>query len=234
MSVSSVETRARLRNFERAAIGAALAATAAFEAARGGGHAALAGLAAALALLLLRGRDRPISVRLAYAAVDFLAVVIFSSLIDPALALWSAPQNLPSLFHMTAVGAGASTFLYGAAVGILAGRAPWAIRLALFALPFLFCLIVAIGSPAEAQIGSLFLLKLDVPTPFAAFVGRVYILFLLNEAVVVGAPLALGRFLPREWRPHLVLFFSAALAALTPYVASSVSLFIAPLSLIHI
>ncbi|ARN83804.1 GH36-type glycosyl hydrolase domain-containing protein [Methylocystis bryophila] len=228
MSVSSVETRARLRNFERAAIGAALAATAAFEAARGGGHAALAGLAAALALLLLRGRDRPISVRLAYAAVDFLAVVIFSSLIDPALALWSAPQNLPSLFHMTAVGAGASTFLYGAAVGILAGRAPWAIRLALFALPFLFCLIVAIGSPAEAQIGSLFLLKLDVPTPFAAFVGRVYILFLLNEAVVVGAPLALGRFLPREWRPHLVLFFSAALAALTPYVASSVSLFIAP------
>ena len=228
MSVSSIETRTRLRNFERAAIGAALSATAAFEAARGGGHAAIAGLAAALALLLLRGRGRPVSVRLAYAAVDFFAVVVLSSLIDPAVPLWSAPQNIASIFHMTAVGAGAATFLYCAAVGILAGRAPWTLRLALFFLPFLFCLLVAIGSPAEAQIGRFFLLGLDAPTPLAAFLGRIYILFLLNEAVVVGAPLALGRFLPREWRPHLVLFFSAVLAAATPYVASSVAAFIAP------
>ncbi len=228
MSVSSIETRTRLRNFERAAIGAALSATAAFEAARGGGHAVIAGLAAALALLLLRGRGRPVSVRLAYAAVDFFAVVVLSSLIDPAVPLWSAPQNIASIFHMTAVGAGAATFLYCAAVGILAGRAPWTLRLALFALPFLFCLLVAIGSPAEAQIGRFFLLGLDAPTPLAAFLGRIYILFLLNEAVVVGAPLALGRFLPREWRPHLVLFFSAVLAAATPYVASSVAAFIAP------
>ena len=228
MSVSSVETRTRLRNFERAAIGAALSATAAFEAARDGGHAVFGGLAAALALLLLRGRGRPVSIRLAYAAVDFLAVLVFSSLINPAAALWGAPQNLSSLFQLTAVGAGTATFLYCGGVGLLAGRAPWTIRLALFALPLLFCLLVSIGSAAEAEIGRVFLLGFEAPTPVAAFVGRVYILFLLNEAVVVGAPLALGRFLPRQWRPHLVLFSSALLAALTPYVASSVSAFIAP------
>ncbi len=41
-------------------------------------------------------------------------------------------------------------------------------------------------------------------------------------------PLALGRFLPREWRPHGVLFLSALFAAVTPFIAGLASAYAAP------
>jgi len=218
----------RLRNFERAAIGAGFVTVAAFEAAQGGAHAALAGAAAAIALACLVGWKLPAPWPLVYAAGDFLAVALLALLVDPAGVLWRAPQSLSGVFWLTPAGGGTAAFIYCFGVATLSGRAPWAIRLAMLALPVLFCLLFAIGSPAEQELGRYMFLGYDVPGFAHVLAGRIYILFLLNEAVVVGAPLALGRFLPREWRPHVVLLFAAALAAVTPYIASAVPLLVTP------
>ncbi|MBM3625892.1 MAG: glycosyl transferase family 36, partial [Alphaproteobacteria bacterium] len=110
----------------------------------------------------------------------------------------------------------------------LRARSRMAVRAALFVLPLQFSLLLALGSPPVTQIGGVLLFGLDVPEAFRKIAGRTLVLFLLNESIVVGVPLALGRFLPRQWRPHGVLFGSAFLASLTPYIATSVPYFVAP------
>jgi cyclic beta-1,2-glucan synthetase len=228
MTAIAFENQSKLRNFERAIIGFGLIAVAGFEAMRGGAHAPVAAFAAALALFLLRGRRLDPTMRLVYAAVDFAIVVGLALIVEPAGVLWRAPTGLHDIFSLTPVGGGFAVYLYCAGVAVLTGRAPWTIRVALLFLPFLFCLLFAIGSPAELEIGKILFFGLPVPPEAPVIVGRTYILFVLNEAVVVGAPLALGRFLPRQWRPHAVLFLAAFLAALTPFVAGSVSLYLTP------
>jgi cyclic beta-1,2-glucan synthetase len=217
-----------LRNFERAAIGAGFATVAAFEAGHGGMHAAPAGLAAAIGLYCLSGWRLEGRQPLLYAAVDLLIVTLFGLLVDHTGVLWRAPQTLTELFWLTPGGGGTATILYCLGVAALKGLAPWAIRLAMLVLPFMFCLLFAIGGPVEQAIGGKIFFGTLAPDWVYTLLGRIYILFLLNEAVVVGAPLALGRFLPKEWRPHLVLLGVAALASVTPYVATAVSAVFAP------
>ncbi|MEF3365094.1 glycosyl transferase family 36 [Methylocystis sp. 9N] len=213
--------------FERILVGMGFGIVAALEAAGGGEHAIVAGFFAGVAIYVMR-RSSESARRAADFGVDFLVVASFTLLCDRAGLLWRAPDGFADLFRFSPVGAATATLLYLTGVVTLRARSRMAVRAALFVLPFLFSLFVALGSPPITRIGGLLLLGLDVPEIFKNVAGRTLVLFLLNEAVVVGVPLALGRFLPRQWRPHSILFASAFLASLTPYVASSVSYFVAP------
>ena len=231
MAAIDVGTGSPGRKLERMLLGCALLAAAVVEAANGRGQAVFAGALAALALYLLASRhdaalDRRQSSILA--AVDFLAVAALAALCDPSGVLWRAPTSIENLFLLTPSGAGTAVFLYLTGSVGLTGRSPLAIRAALFALPFLFCLLVALGSPVAVELGRAALFGFEAPEFVNTVVGRVLVLFLVNEAVVVGAPLALGRFLPREWRPHGVLFLAALYAAVTPYIATAVSAYVTP------
>jgi len=232
MASIDVQTQSKNRPLEKALIGAGLVAAASIEASHGRGHALLAGLFAALALYLLRpphGEETQSRLmRGVEAAFDFLAVAAFATLCDPFAVLWRAPSSLENAFSLTPSGAGTATLIYLSGAIVVLGRSPLAIRFALFVIPFIFALLIALGSPVAVELGGLLSPGLNVPDLGKTIIGRCFILFLLNEAVVVGAPLALGRFLPREWRPHGVLFLSALFATVTPYIASAVSSYIAP------
>ena len=230
MAAIDVGLESKGRGFGRLILGAALLAAAVVEGAHGGAEALLAGGAAACAPLLLtprRGASALGAERLLVAA-DFFAVAALAALCDPAGVLWRAPTSLQNIFLLTPGGAGTAIFLYLTGAVALKGRSPLAIRAALISLPFLFCLLVALGSSVVTELGRAALLGFDAPDFVKIIAGRALVLFLLNEAVVVGAPLALGQFLPREWRPHGVLFLAALFAAVTPNIASAVSFFIAP------
>jgi len=125
-------------------------------------------------------------------------VAALAALCDPSGVLWRAPTSIESFFLLTPSGVGTAVFIYLAGSVGLTGRSPLAIRAALFALPFLFCLLIALGSPVAIELGRAALLGFEAPEFVNTVVGRVLVLFLVNEAVVVGAPLALGRFLPRS------------------------------------
>ena len=231
MAAIDLGTESSGRRLERMLLGCALLAAAVVEAANGRGQAVYAGVSAVLALYLLASRHGAAPDRrqkCILAVVDFLAVAALAALCDPSGVLWRAPTSVENLFLLTPGGAGTAVFLYLSGSIGLTGRSRLAIRAALFALPFLFCLLVAVGSPVAVELGRAALLGFEAPEFVNTVVGRALVLFLVNEAVVVGAPLALGRFLPREWRPHGVLFLAALYAAVTPYIATAVSAYVTP------
>ena len=212
---------------ERLLLGAVLAIVAAFQAGGGLPHAGFAGLFTAAAIFVLRPSSEGVRQTLNL-SVDFFVAAIFAMLCDEGALLWRAPDTLDQLFRFSPVGAGVATLVYIAGVIALTARSRMAVRAALYTLPFLFSLVVALGAPPLAQIGGVLLLGVDAPTPVKQVVGRTLVLFLLNEAIVVGAPMALGRYLPRQWRPHWLLFGSALFASVTPYIASAAPLYVAP------
>jgi cyclic beta-1,2-glucan synthetase len=218
MAVKPGESDVNSALFERIMIGMGFAVFAALEAAGGGEHAIVAGFFAGATIFVLR-RSSESARQAADFAVDFLAVATFTLLCDRAGLLWRSPETFAELFRLSPVGAATATILYLAGVVTLRARSRMAVRAALFVLPLQFSLLIALGSPPVTQIGGALLLGLDVPEAFRKIVGHTLVLFLLNESIVVGIPLALGRFLPRQWRPHSILFASAFVASLTPYIA---------------
>jgi len=105
-------------------------------------------------------------------------------------------------------------------------RSQLALRFGLALIPSLFSLLISLGAPPISQLGQDIFLEFNAPEGIASLIGRTLVLFLLNEAVVIGVPLALGRFQPQEWRPHGILLLSAFLASLTPLIASAETLFV--------
>ncbi|WP_159731170.1 glycosyl transferase family 36 [Methylosinus sp. Ce-a6] len=202
----------------RIAFGAVCGGVSALEAGGGREHLLVAGFFAATALFLLRPALGRLRLGVDF-ALDFAAVGALAFLCDPNGVLWRAPDSLGSLFTLTSIGASSAAGLYLLGVAILPGSR-FALRGALFFLPFLFCLLIALGSPTIGELGGLLFLGLAVPETARAIAARGVILFLLNEAVIVGAPLALGRYLPQQWRPHGVLLLAALIAAVTPEIAS--------------
>jgi len=212
---------------ERILFGLGFAVVAALETSNGGDHGLVAGFFAGGAVYLLRPSSEAARQAIDF-AVDFLVVAAFSALCDRAGVLWRAPDNFEQLFHFSPVGAGAATIVYLAAVIALKARSRMMLRASLFALPFVFSLLIALGSQPVTDLGGMLLPGVDAPDIVKKIIGRTLVLFVLNETVVVGVPVALGRFLPREWRPHGILFASAFLASLTPFVATGVSVFVTP------
>lgn len=204
--------------FGRIAFGSICSLVSIMEAAGGREHMLVAGFFAATAMLLMRPAPGRIRQGVDF-ALDFCAIGGLALLCDPSGVLWRAPETLSGLFTLTPIGAGSAVGLYLLGVSILPGS-PFALRAALFLLPFLFSLLVALGSRVIGELGGLLFLGLDVPQTTRVVAARTVIVFLLNEAVIVGAPLALGRYLPQQWRPHGVLFLAALIAAVTPEIAS--------------
>lgn len=126
-----------------------------------------------------------------------------------------------NLLQLSPIGGASAVLAYISGLLVLKARSQFSLRAGLALLPFLFCLLIALGSPPITQLGQIFFLGFNAPEAIASLIGRTLVLFLLNEAVVVGVPLALGRFQPQEWRPHDILLISAFLASLTPLIATA-------------
>ncbi len=211
----------------RLLIGLALTGLCVMEAAQGRDRSILAGIAGAAAIYLLRPtHDLPRQA--AASAIDFIVITLFAYFCDPANPLWRAPETLDQIIRFSSVGAGVAAGLYVLGVSGLAARSRIALRAGLFALPFIFSLVLALGAPPVTQLGGALLFGVEAPEALRKVLGRTLVLFLLNEAVVVGVPLALGRFLPTQWRPHHILLGAAFLASLTPFIASAETLYATP------
>jgi cyclic beta-1,2-glucan synthetase len=222
MAPVDADLRERGFRIERFGFGSIFALVAALEAAGGRDHILVAGFFAATAIFLLRPAAGSFRQGVDF-AIDFAAIGVFSALVDRSGVLWRAPETLDSLFALTPLGANVAVALYLLGVAALPSATRLGVRAALFLLPFLFSLLIALGSRTSAELGGLLFLGFDAPERMRVIAARTAILFLLNEAVIVGAPLALGRYLPQQWRPHGILFSAALIAAATPDIASLAS-----------
>ncbi|MBX3524726.1 MAG: hypothetical protein KF904_00830 [Rhodoblastus sp.] len=90
--------------------------------------------------------------------------------------------------------------------------------------PFVFCLFLAIGSNLPADLGRKLTFNAPLDYFVVAAIGRAPILILLNEAVVAGASIALGRKPQGGARLHAMLFGAAIFASFTPNIATYGSL----------
>jgi cyclic beta-1,2-glucan synthetase len=158
--------------------------------------------------------------------IDFGALAALGFAVAPNAALWGPTQTVLDLLSLTSVGGVVATTLYLAAavIGLLVrGRrtAPRAC-MALVVLPFVFNLLLALGSPLLER--AAFSLGGEFGLPLARVVLRGAILFVVNEAVVYGACIAMGRRLAPDRRLHLVLLLAAYAAAATPPIAEAGSL----------
>jgi len=174
------------------------------------GAAALQGFAVAVA-----GRRE----RLTFFALDGAVLLAFGLACAPEMKLWAAPQTFVDLFRMTPIGAGLAVSLYIAAAlkGLVqTGRRPgFAGTLALLVPPVVFNLLLSLGSPVFDRAAA----STALPQPLALAVLRGFALFAVNELVVLGAGLAMGRRPSRDLKLHGLLLVSAFGAAVTPVIA---------------
>jgi cyclic beta-1,2-glucan synthetase len=159
-------------------------------------------------------------------AVDFLALTGIGLAASPDLLLWAAPQNPLDLLRLSQPGVLVAAGLYFASavigMSLRGARAGVASSLALVLLPFVFNLLLGLGSPLlDRAAATLFG---GSALPLARVILRGAILFVFNEALVHGACLAMGRRLGPGSRLHLILLLSAYAAAATPPIAELGSL----------
>ena len=142
------------------------------------------------------------------------------------LSCGARPIIFPICCGLTPAGGIVAALLYlsAAVIGLLnhGKRTGTSACAALFVLPFLFNLLLALGSPLLDSVAGM--LAGGAALPLARVVLRGAILFVVNEAIVHGACLAMGRRLAPGKQMHLVLLLSAFAAAATPPVAEAGSL----------
>ncbi len=202
---------------------AALLVGAIWAAGQGGWTFALGGaLAGALALrglaLAMTGRGGPATSFL----IDFAALAALGFAVSPSVALWAAPQDFTDLLRLSQPAGivGALLYLFAAVIGLArrGRRTGPAACVALLLLPFMFNLLLALGSPLLDRVAAA--LAGDGAAPFARILLRGAVLFVVNEAIVHGACLAMGRRPAQGAMLHLTLLLSAFAAAATPPVAA--------------
>ena len=159
-------------------------------------------------------------------AVDFIALTAIGLAVSPQTALWAAPDKAVDLLRLSQPAGIVAAGLYMAAavIGIVwrGSRSGPAACLGLFLLPFLFNLLLALGSPLLDHLAAM--IAGGAALPLARILLRGAILFVVNEAIVHGACLAMGRRLAPGLRLHLILLLSAYAAAATPPIAALGSL----------
>ena len=155
-------------------------------------------------------------------AVDFVALTAIGLAVSPETALWSAPNNAVDLLRLSQPAGLVASGLYLAAalIGLVSrgSRSGPRACLALFLLPFLFNLLLALGSPLLDRVAGM--IAGGAALPLARIMLRGAILFVVNEAIVYGACLAMGRRLAPGLSLHLILLLSAFAAAATPPIAA--------------
>ena len=159
---------------------------------------------------------------------DALVVGVYALLCNPQGFLWRAAATWSDVFAFTSVGASCAAGLYiGSLLIIMAysGRRPQAAANGALALiPFVFSLFLAIGSNLPADLGRTLTFHAPLDYFVVAAIGRAPILILLNEAVVAGASIALGRRPQGGLGLHAMLFGAAIFASFTPNIATYGSL----------
>jgi cyclic beta-1,2-glucan synthetase len=163
----------------------------------------------------------------AAAAAAIQAVIVlalFAASADAAGKLWQTPAKWTDLLVLTPLGAGFASALYlGAAVWSLkkTGR-PLSLlaNLALLTTPYLFNLLLVLASPAlTEQLGRWVLPGATLAAPALMTLGRVLVLLLFNELVLLGVGLLMDRRWSRRLRLHALIVACSVLAALSPEVA---------------
>ena len=186
--------------------------------------ALLAGVAAGFALAVLSPEKRPAAAAMRFALFDAVVVGAYGLLCNPAGVLWRAPNAWSELFAFTGFGASCAAALYLASNLIIAaysgGRPNRAASVALAAIPFLFAIVIGVGSNLTAFLGRIITFNAPLDYYWQAAIGRVVFLTVFNEAVVAGASVALGRRPQTDSRLHAMLFGAALFASFTPNFAS--------------
>lgn len=213
-----------LRGAAMRLVGLALGLAAILTARHGGWQsAALAALSGAAALAVwgfaLRGRlASPLQ-----HAVDFAAIFALASVVDPGGVLWRAPGAWVDVFRLSAAGAVFAVGLYlvsGAiSVAMQGQHLRWQSCVALGVLPFIFNMLLSLGSGPADQLGRWSLIGQFLQPEMQRALGRALMLVVINEAVVAGVATAMGRRMPRALGLHVVLVLAAFFAALTPNIA---------------
>lgn len=211
----------------RGAIGVALSIAAVVSASEGTARYALiaGGLGAAAlyaCLTAVPGARRPPLWTLLF---DAAVVAGYVLLCNPALTLWHAAANWSELFRMSSVGAGAAVGLYIsiiAIIGFMSARRPSVpAAIATVAIPFVFCIFMALGSDLPTQLGRALTFGAMTSVMAQTWIGASIALFVVNEAIIAGAIVALGRRRPLDLRLHSTLAFAAIFAAATPLLATA-------------
>ncbi|MDE2361996.1 MAG: glycosyl transferase family 36 [Hyphomicrobiales bacterium] len=190
--------------------------------------AALAGVAAGFSLAALSPQRRSAAASGSIALFDGFVVFVYGFLCNPSSVLWQAPPDWRSLFAFTPVGASCAAGLYLVSILIImaysGARPSRSASISLALIPFLFCIVIGLGSNLPADLGRIIVLGAPVDYFWIAAIGRVFFLFLFNEAIIAGASIALGRRPQTDLKLHAMLFGAAAYAAFTPIIASYGSL----------
>ena len=187
-----------------------------------------AAAAAALGLALVNPEGRFLATLVHVGWFDALVVGVYALLCNPQAFLWRAAASWNEVFAFTSVGASCAAGLYIASILIMmaySGRRPQAAaNFALALIPFVFSLFLAIGSNLPADLGRTLTFHAPLDYFVVAAIGRAPILILLNEAVVAGASIALGRRPQGGLGLHAMLFGAAIFASFTPNIATYGSL----------
>ena len=155
---------------------------------------------------------------------DLAVIALFALARDPAMRIWQLPTRWADVLNLTPVGAAAATLVYaaaGMALVVRSGRDPAPReRAALFLLPWLFNLLLALGNGGMMHdLGSAWTLGIAVPEPVDLVAGRWLVLFAFCEAVLgLFRVLVSGR-PSRDWRFHALLLGAALHAVMAPHVA---------------
>jgi cyclic beta-1,2-glucan synthetase len=157
--------------------------------------------------------------------LDAAAFAIFAFMRNDSIGFWQLPGPWSDVPHFNASGALIALIVYvvGSLAALLSRYRGLRIieALGLIAIPFLFNLVMVLGADWHMQeLGAL--LSPDVPRAFQGqvFVGRMTLLFVVAEALLLGySTIARGR--PTgDLKLHGLMLLGAALAALTPLIAN--------------
>lgn len=183
--------------------------------------AVLGALGPAILGMCLRGEQpRPAELLQDAAVMAVLAVSV-----DPAFKIWQAPTTWGQLLTLNGIMASLSAMAYlSAQAGFLAAKGARCSGLAsllLLALPYAFGWLLTLQSPGLlGSLGRGVGLGLAAGPLAAQLLGRLTVLFLLNEFCAVSLNLLRRGQLPRDARLHGLLLLAAALAAGTPEIAA--------------
>ena len=183
-----------------------------------------AGLFAGLAVAVVAGRrldDR--SGWLSPAAIATLAFLLAWSVND-AMRVWQAPPTWHEALAFSPLGGGlALALLLGSSIASLVGRdraLAWREALAIFLLPYLFTsLFLLSAAHLLADLGRFAGIGAWFGWYGEATFGRVLLLLLFNEIVIIGGGWLMDGRWSRSWQLRALLLLAAIFASLTPQIA---------------
>lgn len=191
----------------------------------GAGRAWLVGLGTAVGVAAATGPRLSGNAMLRAVATTTPAALLIALSTDPSLRVWQAPPTWHEALAFSPTGGGlALGLVFGAGLLALHGRGRW-LRwpelLALVLLPYLFTSLFLLSSAhLLADLGRAIGIGQWFGWYGEASFGRILLLWLFNELVVVGGGWLIDRRWTRDRRLHALLACAAACAAVTPRLAS--------------